>query len=182
MIRLRTWKHPRIRGENDRVIAVQDEPQETSPHTRGERQHHPRTSRPAGNIPAYAGRTKTAICLDGCGGKHPRIRGENFWVLVREVEHLETSPHTRGERFIKATPRVSHRNIPAYAGRTLAWFLRNVAYGKHPRIRGENFKHRRVLTMIQETSPHTRGEHSAGSASTSPLRNIPAYAGRTHHH
>ena len=71
----------------------------------------------------------------------------------------ETSPHTRGE-LRAGGPQRSTR-------------------GKHPRIRGENYRHVAQRKTDGETSPHTRGEP------TSPLhwqygaRNIPAYAGRT---
>ena len=93
----RTWKHPRIRGENPQVNLTSLAKEETSPHTRGELTSAQIDATGLGNIPAYAGRT-IAICSSGmCCEKHPRIRGENLMPRSFTAGVRETSPHTRGE-------------------------------------------------------------------------------------
>ena len=174
------WKHPRIRGENPVVNSAVGAARETSPHTRGELAVSVTTISHLGNIPAYAGRTWNSRSSRQLCWKHPRIRGENRSVAKAEFSVAETSPHTRGEQtfFFFVPNRLG--NIPAYAGRTKV----SQAYGydirKHPRIRGENPLMHLGLSLISETSPHTRGEHPRSATQRRFFRNIPAYAGRTH--
>ena len=132
---------------------------ETSPHTRGEPDAEKLYSRRAGNIPAYAGRTQNRQTKQSYLKKHPRIRGENAIIWRLAKGYLETSPHTRGEQGASGREINALRNIPAYAGRTLAVKV--------------------LLAMLRETSPHTRGERFLKILVSKPLRNIPAYAGRT---
>ena len=155
---LKCWKHPRIRGENERVVAVTNEPQETSPHTRGEPQAVGQGWQNRRNIPAYAGRTSQQRDLCARYWKHPRIRGENLTSDLSGVIPIETSPHTRGERWLTSLRAFSAGNIPAYAGRTLDAEKKKMVFEKHPRIRGENTDPFSPKRPIQETSPHTRGE------------------------
>ena len=120
---LRSWKHPRIRGENHGYSARIIREAETSPHTRGERSKWRPLQRDTGNIPAYAGRTVAQTCRKEKPEKHPRIRGENTLCIERQSVIQETSPHTRGELRGRHLHSGCGRNIPAYAGRTVAEVL-----------------------------------------------------------
>ena len=131
-------KHPRIRGENLRIIVENGEPWETSPHTRGKRTPRIHTSPRFGNIPAYAGKTRSELHDQRRARKHPRIRGENLVDDSWRIMGGETSPHTRGKPADEYLSLDSQRNIPAYAGKTTVLSFRPLGRRKHPRIRGEN--------------------------------------------
>ena len=93
----------------------------------------------------------------------------------------ETSPHTRGEHMTDIYTNDRLRNIPAYAGRTDAHLPEDGSLQKHPRIRGENQGNDFMKAMLEETSPHTRGELISSIVICDFVGNIPAYAGRTCH-
>ncbi len=172
-------KHPRIRGENACSSIFEFAYWETSPHTRGEPDASGYSDDLERNIPAYAGRTGIFFSVTGSVWKHPRIRGENESLMSWNYPDGETSPHTRGELVFLHVIKNHLRNIPAYAGRTVDWYLLRKLPWKHPRIRGENQGNRIVRFILIETSPHTRGEHGKDISYFLPHRNIPAYAGRT---
>ena len=90
-----------------------------------------------------------------------------------------TSPHTRGKPTAAPKTNLTWRNIPAYAGKT--HFCVSCAPGspEHPRIRGENITGAHSITVGVGTSPHTRGKRRQCRWRYYPMRNIPAYAGKT---
>ena len=110
----------------------------SSPHTRGARDL--RALRVGGHriIPAYAGST----CRLGSGRRrrpdHPRIRGEHLEFRGGVVVAGGSSPHTRGAPVSVARRAPGARIIPAYAGSTVFECGEVVAFGDHPRIRGEH--------------------------------------------
>ena len=158
----RREKHPRIRGENPSSFDQLNDKLETSPHTRGELGRFVEAITYIGNIPAYAGRTSIRRRLFLFLRKHPRIRGENGIALDGSKVIAETSPHTRGEQDDHDKASRSQGNIPAYAGRTSHFGVISPDARKHPRIRGENNATMALRALAPETSPHTRGEPSAG--------------------
>ena len=101
------------------------------------------------------------------------MRGTRGWIR-------ETSPHTRGKRLIAEVLANRIGNIPAYAGKTAVHPRTQPARWKHPRIRGETRAGGFLSTRRTETSPHTRGKLARFIAHACPLRNIPAYAGKTY--
>ena len=157
----RKWDHPRIRGEHRIVTAVGDDDIGSSPHTRGA----PVAELPAlaqnRIIPAYAGSTSLVMRSCCLGRDHPRIRGEHDPSSGMSLQQMGSSPHTRGARRCRHSPRRSvsdhprirgehdgagivrvgrFRIIPAYAGSTLAAVRRWPSAWDHPRIRGEHVK------------------------------------------
>ena len=71
------------------------------------------------NIPAYAGKTRVAGGLERDRQEHPRVCGENRRRLTTIAVAQGTSPRMRGKRQGHAGAVECHRNIPAYAGKTL---------------------------------------------------------------
>ena len=131
------------------------------------------------NIPAYAGKTDMSFSHDGLLSEHPRVCGEN-----RESVHLVgdlfgTSPRMRGKQKSGRATRRCQRNIPAYAGKTtsLPWLL-GLAQ-EHPRVCGENEIVAFAARETAGTSPRMRGKLLLILPPPNPLRNIPAYAGKT---
>ena len=90
-----------------------------------------------------------------------------------------TSPHTRGKLGSLSGRCLGSRNIPAYAGKTVAHDRRRRTIQEHPRIRGENERLRGITITEYGTSPHTRGKLSGEPFAGLSVRNIPAYAGKT---
>ena len=129
--------HPRIRGEHEEAMTLEDVLEGSSPHTRGA----PRRRRPRGGpgriIPAYAGSTQPRYAPRG---------GE--W---------GSSPHTRGALVPEPAKGSRMGIIPAYAGSTCPWPARSRPGADHPRIRGEH--QRAYLSRARRvgSSPHTRG-------------------------
>ena len=171
-------KHPRIRGESWLPLRILRVMLETSPHTRGKPKtatHRRSTSR---NIPAYAGKAELIENRAEFVKKHPRIRGESLMFPLLAMVLLETSPHTRGKPPIASAQGNPIRNIPAYAGKARRSGLSKILEEKHPRIRGESQSISSLISMLSETSPHTRGKPTMPCKSTISCGNIPAYAGK----
>ena len=111
---------------------------------------------------------------------HPRIRGEH---CVRESVPRAvqgSSPHTRGAQDDLTPDQANKRIIPAYAGSTYREIGFETIDMDHPRIRGEHNVSHVTPSVLDGSSPHTRGAPSE-SWWTSPVPGIiPAYAGSTH--
>ena len=93
--------------------------------------------------------------------KHPRLRGEDFFLQCLLDNRLETPPLTRGRQWLRAEHPELRRNTPAYAGKTLMIFLLGFGYGKHPRLRGEDSGNHLEWKDAKETPPLTRGRLQA---------------------
>ena len=136
-----------------------------------------------GNTPAYAGKTHLGANLGSGARKHPRLRGEDRPNADRGNDGREKHPRLRGEdtfvvkvfRAVSETPPLTRgrpsrkiptilltRNTPAYAGKTVGIYAREMLLQKHPRLRGEDY-----------------GRVESGREKR---RNTPAYAGKTSHH
>ena len=85
----------------------------------------------------------------------------------------------RGKQASFSTPRMGPRNIPAYAGKTLAPLAVHSALPEHPRVCGENMCETSKMLVFYGTSPRMRGKLNTAFRNASGLRNIPAYAGKT---
>ncbi len=113
-----------------------------------------------GIIPAYAGSTHVAACLDHVAqGSSPHTRGAPPGTTPRATTSRD-HPRIRGEHLMSYSIRLCDPGIiPAYAGSTGRGGRRRPRGRDHPRI---------------------RGEHGGRSADREPLPGIiPAYAGST---
>ena len=91
--------------------------------------------------------------------EHPRVRGENLFILVR--------------------PRLRLGNIPACAGKTSLLMTPLYIPQEHPRVRGENGFAYSLHEIHSGTSPRARGKLLSMHPGIAFLRNIPACAGKT---
>ena len=71
------------------------------------------------------------------------------------------------------------RNIPAYAGKTIASYSYYYPIPEHPRVCGENDRPHCSMGSHLGTSPRMRGKPDASPVLVGEERNIPAYAGKT---
>ena len=131
------------------------------------------------NIPAYAGKTPGQHRSIGRPAEHPRVCGENCAHSNLACWCRGTSPRMRGKHCpCRPHPR-HHRNIPAYAGKTISRALCTVGSWEHPRVCGENNLTDGAVAAINGTSPRMRGKLGIGAIRINVPRNIPAYAGKT---
>ena len=171
--------HPRIRGEHRRHLHGMVHGAGSSPHTRGALAADLLHCAQAGIIPAYAGSTLYFDKPQTRNWDHPRIRGEHRSSAPGWPTRRGSSPHTRG------APRPRWRSdgcgwiIPAYAGSTSAGGRRRSGRRDHPRIRGEHTRVGPALSVVQGSSPHTRGALAHHREGKMCRGIIPAYAGST---
>ncbi len=85
----------------------------------------------------------------------------------------------RGKRTLPVLRAKWHRNIPAYAGKTLTCINRLLSPREHPRVCGENLPSQAVMIGFAGTSPRMRGKLNGTLDWHLRWRNIPAYAGKT---
>ena len=194
-------EHPRVCGENNKWPRPVRGLCGTSPRMRGKRNCLVVYRIRRRNIPAYAGKTDTI--QGGCDAfqEHPRVCGENGFQPEGTVETAGTSPRMRGKHMLHATPNSSCRNIPAYAGKTTGprgtpghhsgtsprmrgklpdRGVHRATIPEHPRVCGENLILSTTLSVTPGTSPRMRGKPPLWFLSLNLMRNIPAYAGKTH--
>ena len=89
-------------------------------------------------IPAHAGKTVAAASRPNAVPAHPRSRGENTDLAVRNHLTKGSSPLTRGKRMTAILPGAAVRLIPAHAGKTPGKIAVIRIGQAHPRSRGEN--------------------------------------------
>ena len=88
----------------------------------------------------------------------------------------------RGKQGYQAITTSAIRNIPAYAGKTTSGSAGRQTWKEHPRVCGENQSLGRGDAACFGTSPRMRGKPAPWPVQTFQMRNIPAYAGKTHTH
>ena len=110
---------------------------------------------------------------------HPRSRGENRPVASSIEVASGSSPLTRGKpaAFWRSTS--AARLIPAHAGKTKPGKDLQRYLGAHPRSRGENATSWSVVTLMNGSSPLTRGKLRVRRDPVEHARLIPAHAGKT---
>ena len=111
--------HPRSRGENVTSMSSARHAPGSSPLTRGKPLDAGCSRRPAGLIPAHAGKTRTGTGRSGRASAHPRSRGENTSPPSSSIAQSGSSPLTRGKLESCSTRHTALRLIPAHAGKTL---------------------------------------------------------------
>ena len=110
------------------------------------------------NIPAYAGKTLQLQPDQVILEEHPRVCGENCFIIIAIIFACGTSPRMRG-KLPKAFGRMwDHRNIPAYAGKTRRVPRNWWGEEEHPRVCGENHAAEKPDSTQWGTSPRMRGK------------------------
>ena len=127
---------------------------------RGKRNRIRRIPRHPRNIPAHAGKTFSVSNKPSLTLEHPRACGEN--------------------RATQLTRQHSQRNIPAHAGKTGLWLITlQLQPWNIPAHAGKTGGDLGVYRISPGTSPRMRGKLGVVAVCSSPIRNIPAHAGKT---
>ena len=135
------WAHPRSRGENKAVNAMNVARLGSSPLTRGKRAWSCSFLLRPGLIPAHAGKTVRLVSPRTLVGAHPRSRGENRLRGLEGFLSVGSSPLTRGKPPPESVNLIMCGLIPAHAGKTESAYECLSVCGAHPRSRGENHSH-----------------------------------------
>ena len=151
-------EHPRVCGENIYDKEGRVPYNGTSPRMRGKRSTELPERGQTRNIPAYAGKTVRWLSGNPRQPEHPRVCGENSPAALICTIWLGTSPRMRGKRDWPDQFWCRVRNIPAYAGKTLANKPIYVLVSEHPRVCGENTWEQRSFHEPLGTSPRMRGK------------------------
>ena len=134
-----------------------------------------------GIIPAYAGSTHVAACLDHVAqGSSPHTRGAPPGTTPRATTSRD-HPRIRGEHLMSYSIRLCDPGIiPAYAGSTTRVEIMSAGLeGSSPHTRGAPRRPPRS-TRSAGDHPRIRGEHDVEQADEVHLLGIiPAYAGST---
>ena len=151
-------EHPRVCGENGLEELPEHHLAGTSPRMRGKLPAIGQTPLPAGNIPAYAGKTRGVPHVGHEQQEHPRVCGENSVGGNCFPVYTGTSPRMRGKQSSSQLLMYRRGNIPAYAGKTTVHIEYKDGYTEHPRVCGENEMPSCLSNSSHGTSPRMRGK------------------------
>ena len=144
--RLERYKdHPRVCGENRRPRHLRESSRGSPPRVRGK----PRCCIEGFIIqritPACAGKTATGHAIPCRGWDHPRVCGENVYIVHIVPCDKGSPPRVRGKP--AHSPRLAERRriTPACAGKTIHRLGVDAYFEDHPRVCGENCRTGRHL-------------------------------------
>ena len=180
MTRASPRAHPRAGGENPPSASAKVTTSGSSPRGRGKRFAASVRNRPAGLIPARAGKTWDNISSAVSSAAHPRAGGENRRPRGPRGGDRGSSPRGRGKRSRRARPPCKDRLIPARAGKTACTTWRVPSLRAHPRAGGENSSSVKHTRLLSGSSPRGRGKLGCRVVGELRARLIPARAGKTY--
>ena len=173
------WAHPRVCGENTRLLPFAKSPLGSSPRVRGKRFHSTVFKNRPRLIPACAGKTYSIHRRRRRSGAHPRVCGENATPKPRSNSVPGSSPRVRGKRYDFSTSPHFSGLIPACAGKTVSTRSVTTPIGAHPRVCGENKVVSGDAWPRTGSSPRVRGKRGHWCLLSHVSGLIPACAGKT---
>ena len=130
--------HPRVCGENGRVVSRDNETAGSSPRVRGKPSPRLASRSRQRLIPACAGKTDLEFLSVYEIRAHPRVCGENGFGAFLPLAASGSSPRVRGKLFHDEGKRRRLGLIPACAGKTASLNSSALIWPAHPRVCGEN--------------------------------------------
>ena len=159
--RRRWWQtsdHPRMRGEDRKIIFRHTPKWGSPPHARGRRRQSPQRHGIWGITPACAGKTGGGLIRGSRGTDHPRMRGENGTRPAIRRPARGSPPHARGKQALFVADDFAVRITPACAGKTPMKGPYDAHEPDHPRMRGENRLRWLNRRRFPGSPPHARGK------------------------
>ena len=150
--------HPRLHGENYRVLARPDPEAGTPPLARGTQELNCVAGPGRRHTPACTGKTSQLCPGRSRATAHPRLHGENPRTSARFFTLSGTPPLARGKHRPRARHRRRCRHTPACTGKTMPGGIRWYPRSAHPRLHGENWKTTRRRNGTTGTPPLARGK------------------------
>ena len=149
--------HPRVCGEQERVIDIVERDHGSSPRVRGTGCRTTRRRSFCRFIPACAGNRDRSGSRSRTGPVHPRVCGEQHPDLTGFDGRVGSSPRVRGTGCALLRPLAKRRFIPACAGNRgvckRTWYIQPV----HPRVCGEQIFYEIDGDYFPGSSPRVRG-------------------------
>ena len=105
--------------------------------------------------------------------------GENEEILYDRRYVGGSPPRVRGKLVLARVLSRIGRITPACAGKTEFYGIALAWYEDHPRVCGENFSYRNILSVPNGSPPRVRGKHAGTYHRQSPQGITPACAGKT---
>ncbi|SES04329.1 hypothetical protein SAMN05443377_1391 [Propionibacterium cyclohexanicum] len=174
-----TPAHPRIRGEDAGAGAGLSRVMGSPPHSRGRPYAGVVEAGVEGLTPAFAGKTRSPQRWGDDERAHPRIRGEDQGGDGAGRAPRGSPPHSRGRQHVRCFVFSDGGLTPAFAGKTSTMRPRPGRTGAHPRIRGEDWQWRVMLTSWLGSPPHSRGRLTIRATTRASAGLTPAFAGKT---
>ena len=174
-----TEDHPRVCGENssDKSIMIFDAG--SPPRVRGKRRKRPRFAARCRITPACAGKTSHRATANSICKDHPRVCGENGFLVVAAHGSNGSPPRVRGKLLRATAVQLMRRITPACAGKTPLPELPAGPRRDHPRVCGENTMPGRTTSPLLGSPPRVRGKRSCRQFLTARRGITPACAGKT---
>ena len=151
----------------------------SSPRVRGTGWASPTRGRQRRFIPACAGNSPSLCCAPGPSPVHPRVCGEQVFVVMMFLLFAGSSPRVRGTDKTSCVTQGPCRFIPACAGNSWRYRRTSRWLAVHPRVCGEQST-TRLATMLEfGSSPRVRGTAARVALLAFLGRFIPACAGNS---
>ena len=150
--------HPRVCGEKQRTLAVQDEPQGSPPRVRGKVWRSPAAPGTQGITPACAGKRRPVPSPRSTRQDHPRVCGEKPPKGCGLNLILGSPPRVRGKDVSGADATPWIRITPACAGKSFTSMKCFRAIQDHPRVCGEKTEIAYVVFLSEGSPPRVRGK------------------------
>ena len=171
--------HPRVGGEQARIIPRIFQDLGSSPRGRGTGQVRHDLIVPDRFIPAWAGNRMSCLRKRSAQSVHPRVGGEQMHGVGHLLYCGGSSPRGRGTAEIARSGAGRTRFIPAWAGNRHATPLQTISRAVHPRVGGEQFRAVRFTCRYFGSSPRGRGTEKRWEPLAPLYRFIPAWAGNS---
>ena len=129
--------------------------------------------------PAYAGKSFNGRVSAHRDWDHPRVCGEKLAAFSAALQRTGSPPRMRGKAHLPSFCANSLRITPAYAGKSIPFFLPNSRYQDHPRVCGEKLRSSERPTRAMGSPPRMRGKVHRRAYHKTVGRITPAYAGKS---
>ena len=169
--------HPRVCGEQRRHTAGVNGKPGSSPRVRGTDSRCVTDTSDSRFIPACAGNRQPLCDRYVRFPVHPRVCGEQFFLVVPRPAVDGSSPRVRGTAPARCNHRDPIRFIPACAGNSVTNRNNSKIKSVHPRVCGEQPTLASCRAQMSGSSPRVRGTGDLIDAATAEGRFIPACAG-----
>ena len=170
-----------MRGEQSAEAAQGDISKGSPPLARGTVLSNPIPPVKYGITPACAGNSCGELCRLGCGGDHPRLRGEQPPPTRTPIMASGSPPLARGTEGITRLDYSGLRITPACAGNSQRFNIGRRVARDHPRLRGEQASSWRRAYRTLGSPPLARGTGEKLTGEKAKRRITPACAGNSFH-
>ena len=172
-------KHPRLRGEDPKLLLPCGMVPGSPPLARGRRMPSVKSSQTGRLTPACAGKTHRGRIAEKIIWAHPRLRGEDRDWMIPASASLGSPPLARGRPAPAIANKIHPGLTPACAGKTFCPCSRSTLLQAHPRLRGEDYCCLYSVLYWLGSPPLARGRLRVVDPVIRELRLTPACAGKT---